>query len=505
MLRDLQSSLVVFLVALPLCLGIALASGAPLISGVISGIIGGIVVGLISGSATSVSGPAAGLTVIVASAISDIGDYQGFLVAVVLAGVFQIIFALLKLGRAGGYFPSSVIRGMLAAIGLILILKQIPHAIGLDTDYMGDSAFFQNDGANTFSEILVASQVFEIGAVIISSISLALLIFWNSMASKGVVFFKKVPGPLIVVILGVVLNEFILPESIALKAEHLVSFGGFLGMNDLGNFFTLPDFSYLTNKAVYIAAITIALIASLESLLSVEAVDKIDPERRKTPKNRELFAQGFGNTVSGLLGGIPLTSVIIRSSANVAANAETKKSAILHGVWLLALTILIPGYLEKIPLSALAAILLIIGYKLCSVGVIKSMYTRGKYIFAPFAITIVAILLTDLLVGILIGLVVGLGFVLSTSFRATLMMVKRDNYYLIRFLKDASFLQKPKLEAILNSLPANSEVAIDGSGHYFIDSDLIMMLEDFLEEAKMKKIKVDILKSPHALNHFFRP
>ncbi len=376
---DLPAGLVVFLVAVPLCLGIALASGAPLFSGIIAGIVGGIVVAFASGSALSVSGPAAGLTVIVLNAISTLRNYELFLLAVVLAGFIQIILGYVKAGIIGYYFPSNVIKGMLAAIGIILILKQIPHAIGYDVDNEGDFDFIQADGENTFSEIVNSLNHIHPGALIIAGISLLILILWERPFLKKISFFKIVPGALIAVLSGIVINEIFKTSSpeLFLDGDKLVRLPVASSVPDFISQFTLPDFSGLSNHKVYIVAFTIAIIASLESLLSVEAVDKLDPYKRNTPANRELKAQGLGNMISGLIGGLPITAVIVRSSANINAGAKTKLSAIIHGMLLLFSVIALAPFLNKIPLSCLAALLLTVGYKLAKISLFKSMYKMG--------------------------------------------------------------------------------------------------------------------------------
>ena len=391
--NDLPAGLVVFLVALPLCLGIALASGAPLFSGIIAGIVGGTVVAFTSGSPLSVSGPAAGLTVIVLNAITQLGGYEVFLLAVVLAGLIQIILGFLKAGIIGYYFPSSVIKGMLAAIGIILILKQIPHAIGYDKDNEGDFNFIQADGENTFSEILNAVNHVHPGAVIIAAISLFILIMWEQPFLKKYAFFKIVPGALLVVILGILINEWFRMSNspFYLSGEKLVQLPVANSASEFIGQFTLPDFSGFSNYHVYVVAITIAIIASLESLLSVEAADKLDPYKRNTPTNQELKAQGLGNFVSGFIGGLPLTAVIVRSSANVNAGAKTKLSAIIHGLFLLISVIGLATVLNKIPLACLAALLLVVGYKLAKISLFTSMLRLGWSQFLPFIITVVAI------------------------------------------------------------------------------------------------------------------
>lgn len=503
---DLPAGLVVFLVALPLCLGIALASGAPLFAGIIAGIAGGIVVGSLSGSSLSVSGPAAGLTVIVLNAIDVLDTYEVFLSAVVLAGVFQLILGYLKAGIIGHFFPVSVIKGMLAAIGLILILKQIPHAFGYDADPEGDQSFIQPDGENTFTELAQALNYSSTGAIIISVVSLIILILWARPVLKKYTFFTLVPAPLVVVLFGVLMNWVFskwMPE-LTLTGEHLVSLPvasdlqGFIGQ------FTFPDFSRLLDKQVIIAAITIAIIASLESLLSLDATDKLDPMKRIAPPSRELKAQGVGNIVSGLIGGIPVTAVIVRSSANVGSNAKSKTSAIFHGFLLIFTVAFIPGLLNLIPLSALAAILLMVGYKLTSPSLYKGIFAKGMDQFAPFIITILAILLTDLLVGILIGLVVGLFFVMKTNFHQAYIVTQDDKNFLIILTKDVSFLNKASLRRKLEEIPPESYVIIDGTRSKFIDHDISETIEDFQETAKFRNITVEIKKTASSSNSKFK-
>lgn len=502
---DIPAGLVVFLVALPLCLGIALASGAPLFAGIISGIVGGIVVGALSGSSLSVSGPAAGLTVIVLNAIDVLETYEVFLAAVVLAGIIQLALGFLKAGIIGHFFPVSVIKGMLAAIGLILILKQIPHAFGYDADPEGDQSFIQPDGENTFSELIQALNYSSTGAIIISVLSLLILILWARPMLKKYTFFTLVPAPLVVVIFGVIINLAFkqwMPD-LALSGEHLVSlpiasdFQGFISQ------FTFPDFSRLMDKQVLIAAITIAIIASLESLLSLDATDKLDPKKRIAPANRELKAQGVGNIVSGLIGGLPVTAVIVRSSANVSSNAQSKTSVIFHGFLLLSTVAFIPGLLNLIPLSALAAVLLMVGYKLTSPSLYKGIFEKGIDQFAPFIITILAILLTDLLIGILIGLVVGLFFVIKTNFHQAFMITQDDKNFLIILTKDVSFLNKASLRKKLEEIPSNSYVIIDGTRSKFIDNDITETIEDFQETAKFRNITVEIKKTAGSSNSKF--
>ena len=493
--HDLPAALVVFLVALPLCLGIALASGAPLFSGIISGVIGGIVIGALSKSPLSVSGPAAGLAVIVLGAIQSLPSFEVFLLAVVIAGVLQIAMGLLRAGMIGDFIPSAVIKGMLAAIGLILILKQFPHALGYDADFEGDEAFFQSDGGNTFSTIWYSIQSkLSWGAVIISSISLSFLFFWDSQKWRKPDWLKLVPGPLVVVAFGVIANLIFhaFAPSLAISEEHMVrvpvadSMMGFFGQ------FAVPDFSYIFHKDVWIIAFTLALVASIETLLCIEAIDKIDPFKRTSPTNRELIAQGVGNIASGLIGGIPVTSVIVRSSANATSGGRTRMSTILHGVFLLISVIAIPQFLNMIPLSALAAILISVGYKLTKPAVFKAEYEKGWSHLIPFVVTVVAILFTDLLVGVLVGLLVGAFFIIRGNYHSSITLIVDGNRHLLRFYKDLSFVHKFELKRVFDSIPEGADLLIDLSRIGFIDLDNAEIINDYLTTAKYKDITVSI-------------
>ncbi|MBX2899277.1 MAG: SulP family inorganic anion transporter [Cyclobacteriaceae bacterium] len=491
---DFPASIVVFLVALPLCLGIALASGAPLFSGLLAGIVGGLVVGALSGSPLSVSGPAAGLTTIVAAAITDIGSFNGFLLSVVLAGVVQIILGFVKAGSIGHFFPVSVIKGMLAGIGLILILKQIPHAVGYDADFEGDEAFFQTDGRNTFSEIFESLYYVTPGAIVISVVSILILIAWNSNALLRFRFFRIVPAPLFVVLMGVALNAFfhVAAPAFTIDARHLVSLPSWSAEAGISSYLTFPDFSLWQNPKVYVAAFTLAIVASLETLLSIEACDKMDPAHRSTPLNRELKAQGAGNLISGLLGGLPVTSVIVRSSANVNAGARSKASAISHASILLLSVLLIPQVLRLIPLSCLAGILLVTGYKLTKPSAFKEMFKKGYAQFLPFVVTVLAVVFTNLLKGVFIGLVVALFFILKTNFQKAIILVSDNGKYLLRFTKDVSFLHKAALRESLTKIPNDSQVIIDGSQAAFIDADIRETIGDYLVLARAKNISVEL-------------
>jgi MFS superfamily sulfate permease-like transporter len=501
--HDLPSSVVVFLVALPLCLGIGLAStGRPdlVFAGVIAGIVGGIVVGTFSGSQLGVSGPAAGLVVIVLGALQKLGSYEAFLLAVVLAGAIQFLGGVLKAGIIGYYFPSSVIKGMLAAIGLTLILKEIPHALGYDKDFIGDFALEQPDGHNTFSEIYYAFIYNSPGAIIISVISIALLILFEQQFIKKISLFKFLPGALFVVIIGILLNQFMptLNAGWQLSGEHLVQLPVASSLPQFVSFFRLPDFSAISNPDVYIAAVTLAIVASLETLLCVEATDKLDPQKRNTPTNQELKAQGIGNMVSGMIGGLPITQVIVRSSANIGSGAKTKLSAILHGCILLLSAIFIPSLLNLIPLASLAAILLMVGYKLARVGLFKTMYKLGWDQFVPFMATIIGILTTDLLKGIGIGMVFAIFYILRTNYRHSYHYKKEakpdGDVIQLKLSEEVTFLNKASIQLSLDQVPSNSKVVIDGSNSIEIDYDVLEIIQDFkLHRAPAKNIKVETI------------
>lgn len=492
--NDFAASIVVFLVALPLCLGIALASNAPLFSGLIAGIIGGIVIGLASRSHLSVSGPAAGLSAIVAGAIALLPSFEAFLLAVVIAGIFQIALGFAKAGIIGDYVPNSVIKGMLAAIGLILILNQVPHLLGDDSHFESDEGVPQAKG-NIFSNFIFAFGNVNTTALLIGGVCLVFYFLWEKLVSgkKGLIRF--VPAPLIVVILAVIINYFFQQKGTGLNGEHLVVIPQASSANEFFSFFSSPDWGMIMNKNVWIIAITLALVASLESLLSIEAIDDLDPYQRVTPTNRELKAQGFGNLFSGLLGGLPVTSVIVRSSANVNAGAKTKMSTIYHGILLLVSVAFVPAILNMIPKTALAAILIFTGYKLAKPALFIAFYKKGWDQFLPFVITIVAILSTDLLKGVIIGIGVGLFFVIRSNFRSSVVVVNDNNRYLIRLRKDVSFLNKPIIKKKLEEVPENSHVLIDAGRADFIDKDIIEVIEDFIIHAPLSNITVEVKRS----------
>ena len=494
---DWKSGIAVFLVALPLCLGIALASGAPLLAGLVAGIVGGILVSLLSGSELSVSGPAAGLTIIVATAITDLGSFPGFLVAVILAGVIQIALGLLKLGKIGGFFPSSVIRGMLVAIGIVIILKQIPHAIGDDLDFIGEFEFDQKDGQNTFTEILASFSTLKAGAVLISVIGLIILFSWTKIGEK-LRFMNALPASLFVVLAGVALNEsFSLwaPEwFLGDSKDHMVNLPIFASSSEIWGGLVAPDWSFASNPKVYSIAVTLAIVASLESLLSLEATESLDPLKRISSPDRELLAQGIGNVSSGLLGGIPITSVIVRSSTNIYAGGKTRMSGFFHGVLLLLAVLALPLYLNKIPLACLASILLYTGYKLAHPKEFKKVIAEGWKQWVPFLVTVGVVVGVDLLWGIFIGTLVGLIFVLVTNYSSVFSVFINGNEILIKFQKDVTFLHKMSLKEALRKIPTGSEVYIDTTKVHFMDHDIHLLIQEFISTAQERGIEVDLKK-----------
>lgn len=495
--RDLTAGLVVFLAALPLCLGIALASNAPLLSGIVSGVIGGILVGLVSRSHTSVSGPAAGLAAVVAAQISGLGSFPAFLLAVVIAGLVQVVLGIARAGFIAGFVPSSVIKGLLAAIGTLLVLKQIPHLLGHDADPEGDMAFRQHDHANTFSELLHTVDHVHPGAAAIGLGAVVLLVGWTRFKPLKR---SAIPAPLVAVTFGVGLSLLFgrLGGPWALDPKNLVqvpvsdSLAGFLGL------LQFPDFSQWRNPAVYVAALTIASVASLETLLNLEAVDKIDPQQRTSPPSRELLAQGVGNVAAGLIGGIPITSVIVRSSVNVNAGGRTKLATIVHGVLLLASVALVPAWLNAIPLSCLAAILLVTGVKLASPALVRRMWNEGPYQFVPFAVTVAAIVLTDLLVGVVIGLAVSTGFILHSSFRRPIRRFVEKHLggdvLHVELANQVTFLNRASLWNVLDAVPRGGQVLLDARNTDYIDPDVLDLLWDYDEKmAPARGVKVSLV------------
>ena len=500
---DIPASIVVFFVALPLCLGIALASGAPLFSGLIAGIIGGIVVGALSGSAIGVSGPAAGLAAIVLVAISTLGSFENFLLAVVLGGVIQVLFGILKAGVIGYYFPSSVIKGMLTGIGIIIVIKQVPYFFGID----------KNAESSNFIDMF--SQI-NLGATLIACVGLLILITWNVWLSKSFKIFQIIQGPVVAVAVGIV--YYILTKdssTFSIDSAKLVSvpvpedFSSFLGQ------FSSPNFDQITNPQIWVTAFTIALVASLETLLCVEATDKLDPRKRVTPTNRELLAQGTGNIVSGLIGGLPITQVIVRSSANIQSGGKTKSSAIIHGFLLLISLIIIPTLLNKIPLSVLAAVLFIVGYKLAKPQLFATIYKQGWKQFVPFIITVLGIIFTDLLVGIGMGLAVGIVIILIKNYQNSHFLhieKKNDDIEKVKMTlaEEVTFINKGAILKELEQIAPDTKLEINVKNTRFLDYDIIEILEDFLLKAKNRNIEISLIsergnvKNPKSFIEFFK-
>ena len=512
---DFASGLVVFLVALPLCLGIAMASGAPLFSGIISGIIGGVVVGYLSQSHISVSGPAAGLTAIILTAITDLGAFDVFLTAVFIAGLLQLALGFLKAGSISNYFPTNVIEGMLAGIGVIIILKQIPHAFGYDADFEGNQSFAQNDGINSFSALFEVFNHIQLGAVVITLASLVILISWDKFS-----FLKKlklVPGALVAVIIGIILNELFIQtgSSLAISKEHLVSLPIPQSFEEFKTIIVTPNFAGITNPQVWIVGLTIAIVASIETLLCIEASDRMDAQKRYTDTNIELKAQGIGNIVSSLLGGLPMTSVVVRSSANNNAGAKSKMSAIIHGVLLLLSVLAIPAILNKIPLATLATILILVGYKLAKPATFIHFWEKGKYQFVPFIATLVAVVATDLLKGVLLGIVISVIFILRGNLKRAYSF-KKEQYVdgdiiHIDLAQEVSFLNKAAIKLTLSEIPENSNVIINAKDTVYISHDILDLIKEFKatravdENIKVKlkgfKKAYELENTPELTNH----
>lgn len=498
--QDLPASVVVFFVAVPLCLGIALASGAPLFSGIIAGIVGGIVVGSVSNSSLGVSGPAAGLTVIVLSAINTMGSYEAFLVTVVLAGAFQMLLGYIGAGAVAYFFPSAVIKGMLSAIGLIIIIKQVPHAVGYDADYEGDMSFFQSDGENTFSELVAMIDKINAGAIVVCILAMALMLLWESESIKKHPILKLIQGPILAVVVGIcyqVLAVKFFP-ALSLGKEHLVNVPVASSIVGFINQFTFPDFSHITRPDTWIVAFTIAVVASIESLLSVEATDKMDPQGRITNTNRELFAQGTGNMISGLIGGLPITQVILRSSTNIHSGGKTKLSAIVHGVLLLLCVALIPFLLNLVPLAVLAAILFLIGYKLANPTIFREMYKLGWGQFLPFITTVIGVVFTDLLTGIGAGVVMAVFIILRNSYRNSYFLRTEGNgtnaRVVLTLAEEVYFLNKAAIRKELSKIRPGSHVIIDTSRCVSIDHDVKEVIRDFRKTALTTNIKVEVIE-----------
>jgi MFS superfamily sulfate permease-like transporter len=501
---DLPASIIVFLVALPLCLGIAAASKAPILSGLIAGIVGGIIVTAYSRSELGVSGPAAGLIAIVIGAISTIGFNQ-FLVAVMLAGVFQFLLGVFKAGIIGYYFPNSVIRGMLSGIGIVIIIKEIPHALGYDEVPEGVLQFVQDDGQNSLSELLNSMNYLSPGAIVITLVGLAILMAWERPFFKSKAIFHWLQGPLIAVISGILLNQlfqttFFSDMGLGLSGNHLVEIPPIIGSDDISSVLEFPDFNALLNGQTYLYAGILALVASLETLLCVEATDKLDPEKRITPTSRELKAQGIGNFFSGLLGGLPVTQVIVRSSANIQSEAKSRLSAFIHGILLLVCTISIPFVLNMIPLASLAAILLIVGYKLAKPSIFKDMWERGLGQFVPFLVTILVIIFKDLLWGISIGLAVAIINVLYNNMKAPYFFDAKNyepgDTINIELSEQITFLNKGSILQTLQSIPNDSKVIIDASRTVTIHPDVLEIFEDFKQHAIAANIEATFVAMP---------
>jgi MFS superfamily sulfate permease-like transporter len=494
---DFASGLVVFLVALPLCLGIAMASGAPLMSGIISGVIGGIVVGFLSTSHISVSGPAAGLTAIILTAITDFGAFDIFLTAVFIAGLLQLALGFLKAGSISNYFPTNVIEGMLAGIGIIIILKQIPHAFGYDADFEGDQSFIESDGSNSFSSLLEVFNHIQLGSVVITVVSLVILIAWDKVA-----FLKRlklIPGALIAVVSGILLNEFFIlsGSSLAISNTHLVTLPVPTSFDELKSIVITPNFSGFLNPKVWIVGLTIAIVASIETLLCIEAADRMDVRKRYTDTNVELKAQGLGNILSSLIGGLPMTSVVVRSSANNNAGAKSKMSAIIHGVLLLISVLAVPVILNKIPLATLATILILVGYKLAKPATFKHFWEKGKYQFIPFIATLVAVVTTDLLKGVLLGIVISIIFILKGNLKRAYSFKKEEyvdgDIIHINLAQEVSFLNKAAIKSTLNDVPENSKVVISAEDTVYIAHDILDLIREFKEtRAVDENIKVKL-------------
>ncbi|WP_405574135.1 SulP family inorganic anion transporter [Winogradskyella sp. Asnod2-B02-A] len=514
--NDLPASVVVFFVALPLCLGIALASGAPLFSGLIAGIIGGTIVGALSGSKIGVSGPAAGLAAIVLTAIGTLGGYENFLVAVVLGGVIQLVFGFLKAGIIGYYFPSSVIKGMLTGIGIIIILKQIPHFFGYDAEPEGADSFIESSGENTFSAIWHIFDNLIIGSMVVGFIALGILLLWSNVLVKKGKFFEIIQGPLVAVVVGIIFYVVTQSnESLAIAQTHLVSVPVPDSLDSFIGQFSFPNFAAITNPEVWVIAFTIALVASLETLLCVEATDKLDPDKNVTPTNRELLAQGTGNILSGLVGGLPITQVIVRSSANIQSGGKSKMSAIIHGLLLLISVILIPSLLNKIPLSVLAAILLIVGYKLAKPALFVKMYKLGWKQSVPYFVTVIGIVFTDLLVGIGLGLAVGIVVILLKSYQNSHFLHIEDNSngkhkIKMALAEEVTFFNKGAILKELDSLPRDTYLEFDVTKTRYLDYDIIEILEDFAFKAKERNIDIKLIskrgvvENPPSFIEFFQ-
>lgn len=509
---DFAAGLVVFLVALPLCLGIAMASGAPLFSGIISGVVGGIIVGYLSQSHISVSGPAAGLTAIILTAVTDFKAFDVFLLAAFLAGAIQLLLGFIKAGSISNYFPNNVIEGMLAGIGIIIILKQLPHAVGYDADFEGDEAFFQTDGNNTFSSLLGFFDYIQLGSIIITLISLAILIAWEKIPALKKL--KLIPGALVAVITGVILNEIFTQtgSTLAIQKEHLVSLPIPTSFEEFKSILVTPNFASITNQKVWVVALTIAVVASIETLLCIEAADRMDFQKRYTNPNIELKAQGIGNMISTLIGGLPMTSVVVRTSANNNAGAKSKMATIIHGFLLLISVLAIPSLLNKIPLATLAAILLLVGYKLAKPATFLHFWHYGKYQFIPFIATLLAVVFTDLLKGVALGVIISIIFVLRGNLKRAYSFRKDEfedgDIIHIDLAQEVSFLNKAAIKATLAKIPENSKVIINAKDTVYIAHDVLDMITEF-KEIRSKdlniKVKLKNFKNEYRLENTENP
>ncbi len=496
---DVRAGVVVFLVALPLCLGIATASGAPPLAGLVAGVIGGVVVGLASGSSLSVAGPAAGLTVIVLDGITTFG-FAGFLMVTMLAGLMQVGMGALRLGALVHFVPHAVIRGMLAAIGLILVLKQIPHAVGYDADYEGDFGFDQIDGHNTFSELLYSLEVVQPGAIAAAAGAGLAFALWRDYGRLRLR--ALVPAPLVAVVIGALVGVGLQGGELEIGASHLVTIPRLAG--DLGALWNPPAWGALAEVAAWRAAAVLAAVASIESLLCVEATDRIDPLHRLTPSNRELVAQGLGNVASGALGGLPVTAVIVRSSANLQGGARTRFAAVFHGLLLAVAVLAFAEWLGRIPLAALAVVLLVVGGKLTPPRLYREMYAKGLNQFLPFIATVALILLTDLLTGTLLGVATGIYFVIRANYRsAVFVSIDGTNHY-IRLAESVTFLNKGRLKAALEAVPAGGRVIVDGARTTFVDADIIDTLRDYEDLARAREVRVELRRLPVVIGRVVR-
>lgn len=466
-------------------MGIAMASQAPVISGLVAGVAGGIAVGLLSGSNLSVSGPAAGLVVTVEMGIRQAGTFEALLPAIIVAGVLQVLLGIFRAGFIGHFIPNSVIKGMLVAIGVLLLLKQFPHLVGYDKDFEGDQAFRQPDGENTFTEIITSFSYMSWLAVAIGVSGLLIHVIWDRLPARYAGLKKWMPAPLLIVATGALINNVapVLGWAQSLPLSHMVAIPD---VDVLLKDWNVPDFSKVADPAIWSLGLTIALIASIESLLSVEATDKLDPWKRITPPNRELMAQGAGNIISGLLGGLPVTAVIVRSSANINAGGRTKLSAVLHAILLMISVALFPAWLRQIPLASLAAILIYIGYKLAKPAIFRDAWIKGWNVFIPFIITVVSILFTDLLIGVFIGLVAGVFFVFRSNYQKAVIAVNIDEHYLIRFIGQVTFMNKSVLKSHVERFPENAGVIFDYTRSTFLDEDIREFILEYSESAKLK-------------------